>query len=68
MTIQQLRRLINEKVRQGGRRYINPIDYEVATKYPCEDCGGRTEGDGYKNDEEYRCYCMCHNCNVAYEF
>ena len=52
----------------GYAYYINPIDYEVATSYPCSDCGGIVEGEGFRKGDSYRAFAVCQKCGQAYEF
>ena len=71
MTIDEMNQEYEELIAQGYQRYMNPIDWEVATINPCEICGGKTTGKGCKHlgrYGEYRCWVICENCNEAWEF
>ena len=47
----------------------NDIDWDVATRTPCPNCGGRCEYVAMRNDNgSYRAFAVCQKCQAAHEF
>jgi hypothetical protein len=47
----------------------NDIDADVATRTPCEECGGKCEYHGMENGRNsYRAFSVCADCGRVIEF
>lgn len=52
----------------GYYSYHNPIDSEIASNEPCENCGATPNYIGMKKGDSYIAICHCNKCGLEFEF
>lgn len=58
-----------DSARMFYQSHYNAIDAEVATKYPCGECGSANmHYEGFKKGDTYRAFAVCDDCGHASEF
>lgn len=69
MTKEEFDKLYEEYDSYGFMRYIDGLDAEAASEYPCEECGGKNVyGTGLKKGKEYHAFAVCPDCGHVIEF
>jgi len=69
MTREEVRKELEDYDGQGFSAYIDPLDAETASEFPCENCSSnRVYGVGRKKGKEYHCWAICPDCGESHEF
>lgn len=69
MTKEEYEDFRSELLGYGYQPYIDAIDAEVGSEYPCSVCGGKNVyGEGLKKDKSYYAFAVCPDCGHTEDF